>query len=134
MFYAQKVKSFTFTGSTPREAYVRGCVSLINVITSKEFKNASLKIEKIENENEQVRMTFSIYTNLGLNAEQSHFCKTCKGINKSSFIQGNWKCSNCKLKSFLGVAKEKAMVSKRFYKKEIEKKEIRSNEGANSKR
>lgn len=133
MLYAQKVKSFIYTGKTQREAYIKGCFSLMNIMTSKEFKNASLKIDKVENGEEQVKITFSIYTNLGLNQEQSHFCKTCKGINKSSFIEGKRSCSRCKLKRFLELAKEKAMVSKRYYKKEIEKKEIRSDESSNHK-
>lgn len=105
----------------------------MNIMTSNEFKNASLKIDKVENGEEQVKITFSIYTNLGLNQEQSHFCKTCKGINKSSFIEGKRNCSRCKLKRFLELTKEKAMVSKRYYKREIEKKEIRSDESSNHK-
>ena len=134
MLYSQKVKSYVFSGSSIREAYIKSCSSLMNILTSKEFKNASFKIDKIEEKEDRTYLTVSIYTNLGLNAEQSHYCKTCKGINNSSFIHDERSCSRCKLKSFLSLAKEKAMVSKRFYKKEIGKKEIRSDaQSSNSK-
>lgn len=134
MYYSQKVKSFTFSGKTKREAYIKTCSSLMNILTSNDFKNASFKIDKIEEIEERIYITSSIYTNLGLNAEQSHFCKTCKGINNSSFMHGERSCNRCKLKSFLILTKEKAMVSKRFYKKEIGKKEIRSDaQSSNSK-
>ena len=134
MFYSQKVKSYTFSGSSTREAYIKACSYLMNILTSNKFKNASFKIDKIEEKEENIYITASIYTNLGLNAEQSHYCKTCKGINSSSFIHDKRTCSKCKLKAFLSLAKEKAMVSKRFYKEEISKKEIRSDaQSSNSK-
>lgn len=120
MTFSLKVRSFTFTGETEQEAYIQGCKKLAKYMASKKYSNLSFKIERVANVPNA--FTFTLYTNIDVGEEQRHFCKVCKEIHCSFFINEEYNCARCNLKSFLRRAQQKANISKGFYNGRIKDK------------
>lgn len=118
MLLSYKIKSFKIKADSEKEAYLKGCKELAKYMASKRYKNISFKIERLkEAENTFV---FTMYTNIDLGEEQRDFCKICREFHCSFFINEHYNCDKCNLKAFLNKCKEKARVSKNFYKKKFE--------------
>lgn len=115
-----KVKSFVITAPTEKEAYLKGCKQLAKYMASKKYKNLTFKIERTsEDEN---KFVFTMFTNLDLGEEQKIFCKTCRDYHCSFFVNEDYNCSRCNLRSFLEKAEQKSRISKSFYKREMKDK------------
>ena len=115
-----KVKSFTVTADSEKEAYLIGCKSFAKYMASPKYKNISFKIERASGTDNT--FIFTMFTNLDLGEEQRNFCKVCKEFHSSFFINENYNCQRCNLKTFLERAKNKSQISKGFYKHKIENK------------
>ena len=48
----------------------------------------------------------------------------CKSYHCSFFVNEDYNCSRCNLKSFFDRTKKKADISKKFYEEKIKNKEI----------
>lgn len=115
-----KVKSFVITANSEKDAYMKGCKQLAKYMASKKYKNLSFKIERTSgNENTFI---FTMFTNLDLGEEQKIFCKTCRDYHCSFFVNEDYNCSRCNLRSFLEKAEQKSRISKSFYKREMKDK------------
>ena len=115
-----KVKSFVITANSEKDAYIKGCKQLAKYMASKKYKNLSFKIERASgNENAFI---FTMFTNLDLGEEQKIFCKTCRDYHCSFFVNEDYNCSRCNLRSFLEKAEQKSRISKSFYKREMKDK------------
>lgn len=115
-----KVKSFVITANSEKDAYIKGCKQLAKYTASKKYKNLSFKIERASgNENTFI---FTMFTNLDLGEEQKIFCKTCRDYHCSFFVNEDYNCSRCNLRSFLEKAEQKSRISKSFYKREMKDK------------
>lgn len=120
MDFSQKVRSYIFVGVTPREAYITGCKQLAKFIASSKYTNLSFKAQRIEGKS---AFRFTIYTNLDLALSQKEFCKICKEIHCSFFVNEEYNCSRCNMKSFLKRVKQKSNISKGFYLHRIKEKD-----------
>lgn len=118
MTFSVKVKSYIFQGETAKDAYLKGCKHLAKVIASKKYKNLSFKIERIEGVSNALE--FVLYTNVDISENQKHYCKLCKEMHKAFYINEEYNCSRCNMKSFLQRLKEQANISKSYYKRVIE--------------
>ena len=114
MFLSVKVKSYIIQANSEKEAYLKGCKSLANVMASKKYSNLSFKIERPKDLTNS--FVFTIYTNIELRSLQKDFCKVCKEFHCQFYINEDWNCSRCNMKSFLVRAEEKAKISKGYYK------------------
>lgn len=115
-----KVKSFVITANSEKDSYIKGCKQLAKYMASKKYKNLSFKIERASgNENTFI---FTMFTNLDLGEEQKIFCKTCRDYHCSFFVNEDYNCSRCNLRSFLEKAEQKSRISKSFYKREMKDK------------
>lgn len=115
-----KVKSFVIAANSEKDAYIKGCKQLAKYMASKKYKNLSFKIERTSgNENTFI---FTMFTNLDLGEEQKIFCKTCRDYHCSFFVNEDYNCSRCNLRSFLEKAEQKSRISKSFYKREMKDK------------
>lgn len=112
-----KVKSFYISAGSEKEAYLKGCKQLAKYLASKKYKNLSFKIERTKEENGFI---FTIFSNLDLGKEQRDFCKVCREFHCNFYVNEEYNCNRCNLKSFLVRAEQKARVSKNFYNKRIE--------------
>lgn len=113
-----KIKSFTISADSEKEAYIKGCKNLAKYMASKKYSNLSFKIERTQVPNEFI---FSMYTNIDLGEEQRKFCSICKEVHSSFYINEEYNCSRCNLRTFLTRAEEKARISKSFYRGEMNK-------------
>ena len=111
-----KISSILFEGQSEKEAYLKGCKQIAKFISSKKYSNLTFSVERISNQNQVV---FHIFTNIDLNQEQKAFCKICKEFHCSFFINEEYNCSRCNLKTFLKRAENKAKISKGFYKERL---------------
>lgn len=111
-----KVKSFVINAGSEKEAYIKGCKQLAKFMASKKYKNLTFKIERTEVENEFI---FTMYTNIDLSEEQRKFCKLCKEYHCSFYVNEEYNCARCNLRTFLSRARSLAEVSKNYYKKEM---------------
>lgn len=117
MTISLKVKSFIFTGESEQEAYILGCKKMAKYIASKKYDNLSFKVERAQEENTFI---FNVLANIDVGAEQRDFCKICKEFHCSFFINEEYNCARCNLKSFLRRLHKKGNVSKGFYNGRIE--------------
>ena len=114
-----KVKSFTVSAYSEKEAYLKGCKQFAKYMANPSYKNVTFKIERVPSvENEFI---FTMFTNLDLGEEQRNYCKMCKEFHSSFFINETYNCNECKLAAFLKKAKQKAQISKGFYREKFEK-------------
>ena len=120
MTFSLKVKSFTVTGETEQEAYIKGCKHYAKYMASKKYTNLSFKIERVAGAPNA--FTFTLYTNIDVNAEQRQFCKMCKEMHCSFFVNEEYNCARCNLKSFLKRVQQKGNISKGFYMSRVEDK------------
>lgn len=114
MFLSIKVKSYVIQASSAKEAYLKGCKNLANVIASKKYPNLSFKVERPKDNSST--FIFNVYTNVELGPAQKEFCKTCKEFHCQFYINEDWNCSRCNMKAFLKIMEDKAKISRGFYK------------------
>ena len=117
MYITAKICSFDITAESEKEAYIKGCKKAASMVASKKYKNTSMKVER----SREGVLTFTILTNIDLGQDYKMFCKMCKEMHCSFYINENYNCDSCNLKAFLNRIEEKAKVSKSFYKREFTK-------------
>lgn len=114
---ALKICSYKFHAFSEKEAYLQGCKKLANIMASKKYQNITTKIINLgENTFE-----FVVYTMLDITEEQSHFCKMCKEMHCSFYINEEYNCSRCNYKTFLKRIREKLMISRSYYREQFRK-------------
>lgn len=116
MYIAVEIKRFVYYGANYKDAYLKGCKQLAKYIGSAKYKNICFKAEKMESENAFV---FILFTKIDANLEQKNFCKMCKEMHTQFFINEEYNCKRCNLKSFLSRAGSHLKISKNFYKEKI---------------
>ena len=116
MKLAAKIGSFISTGKNKNNAYLNGCKRLAKYTSKVKYENVSFDIEYIGDN----QFKFTLFTNIDLNKDRADFCKLCKDFHCSFFINEEYNCSRCNLKSFLERETRKADVSKGYYRKMIE--------------
>ena len=121
MFISRKIKSIEIHDKNKKSAYLKGCKILAKYIASNKYKNLSMSVK--QNGIEENTFVFTIYSNIDMKKEQIEFCKNCKYFHCSFYINENYNCDRCNLKTFLKRLEEKTKISKGFYIKVINKKE-----------
>lgn len=119
MYLTEKVCSFTVIADSKKEAYLKGCKKAAKYVGSQKYRNMSSKIENVG----QNEFVFTLFTNIDLSPEIAQFCKMCKEYHCSFFVNEEYNCSRCNLKTFMERTKQKAKVSKEFYKERMKNKE-----------
>lgn len=114
-----KIKSYTFTGQTEQEAYIKGCKQLAKYMASKKYSNISVKIRRVKVLGSEAAFEFSLYTNIDAKAEQARVCSMCKEYNRLFYINQERDCAKCQMKQFLQRMQKRASISKSFYRKQI---------------
>lgn len=111
MLAAVKIASEIITGSTYEQAYIKGCKRFASFMNG---ETITLKIEKIpvEKGDEIRKVKFSFYTNLDMAEFQKHYCKVCKEFHCNFYINEEYNCSRCNLKSYLSRLRSATTVSK----------------------
>ena len=108
-----KIKSFTITSSDISKAYANGCKKIAKI--SKD-KRITFNVEIIN----ETTIKFNLYTNIDMNGMQRDFCKMCKEFHCSFYINEEYNCNRCNLKSFISRLAHTANVSKAYYKSRLE--------------
>lgn len=116
MLLTLKVKSFLVKSDNEKEAYIDGCKKYAKYIASSKYKNLMLKVDRTSVKGEFV---FTIFTNVELSGDQKNFCKMCKEIHSSFFVNEEYNCNRCNLKTFLLREEQKLRISKQFYKEKM---------------
>lgn len=117
MEFTMKVKSFEFQAKSEKEAYIKGCKQLAKYMASKKYQNLQFRIER--SPEDPKTFIFILFTALDLGADQRNYCKICKDFHCSFYINENYNCDRCNLKTFLRREEEKLRVSKSYYKREM---------------
>ena len=117
MYLTQKVKDFVISASNGKEAYIKGCRELAKYMASKKYDNLSFKITR--DPLAQNTFIFSLFTNVDMKEEQKRFCSICKEYHSTFYINKEYNCRRCELKSFLSRCSTKAKLSKNYMKKEL---------------
>lgn len=117
MQLSAKVCEFVFVGKTKQEAYIKGCKAVAKYIASNKYENISNKIVWMKSKEPTVK--FILYTNIDANNEIRNFCKICKEIHTSFFINEEYNCARCNLKAYMRHSQQKISISKNFYKSRI---------------
>lgn len=117
MFLSAKIKSFEVNAPTEKQAYIKGCKNLASLIASKKYTNLTFKVER--SKKSENTFVFSVYTNIDLNSQQKEFCKICKEFHCKFYINEEYNCSRCNMKSFLQNAESRVRISKSYYKEII---------------
>lgn len=116
MEVTMKVKSFEFQANNEKEAYIKGCKNLAKYMASKKYQNLQFRIERTEEPN---TFRFILFTALDLGSDQRQYCKICKDFHCSFYINENYNCNRCNLKTFLSREEQKLRTSKSFYRREL---------------
>lgn len=119
MICATKIKSFLFNGVDEKHAYIKGCKQLAKFTASLKYTNLFFKIERLQTSEHVFK--FTLYSGLDMGQVQHEFCSVCKEIHTSFFMNENSNCERCNLKAYLKRLKQKANISKGFYKNEVER-------------
>lgn len=117
MFISKKVKAYIIQGENEKEAYLKGCKKLANVIASKKYSNLTFKVERLKKE--KYTFVFTIFTTLPIGPMQKMFCKACKEFHCQFYINEEWNCARCNMKAFILKANEATNISKGYYKGEL---------------
>ena len=120
MYLTCKICSFQIEAETEKEAYIKGCKKMAPYVASKKYKLISYKIERIPGR--ENAFEFTLFTNMDLGSDMRDFCKMCKEMHCAFYINEEYNCARCNLKTFMEREQQKARVSKSFYKKEIQRK------------
>lgn len=113
-----KIKSFIVKGDSEKEAYLKGCKKFAKYMASKKYERISFTIERdTKRENAFI---FSAFTTFNLGEEQRNFCKMCKEMHSSFFVNEEYNCSSCKLHSFFERTAQKMRISRSYYRHEME--------------
>lgn len=112
-----KIASFEIEAEDSKAAYLKGCKKIAKFVASKKYKNLAMKVVNLG----ERKFCFILYTMLDITEEQSHFCKMCKEMHCSFYINEEYNCSRCNYKTFMKRMREKLTISKGFYREEIKK-------------
>lgn len=100
-----------------KTAYLKACKWVSTHIISKKHKNVVWKMEKYSDS--VIRL--KLYCELNEDAEFKSHCKMCKEFHTSFFLNDQYNCDVCKLKSFLLKMNGKAKISKEYYREQIKR-------------
>ena len=120
MYLTCKICSFQIEAESEKEAYIKGCKRMAKYVASKKYKLISSKIDRIPGRANAFE--FTLLSNIDLGSDMREFCKMCKEFHCSFYINEDYNCSRCNLKSFMEREQQKARVSKNYYKQEIQRK------------
>lgn len=120
MYLTNRICSFVVEANSKKEAYIRGCKRAAKYIASVEYKNISCKIDRISDSS----FKFILFTNIDISEEMKRYCDMCKSYHCAFFVNEEYNCSRCNLKTFFDRTKKKADISKKFYEEKIKNKEI----------
>lgn len=109
-----KVASYIYTSDSCEQAYINGCKDLCKSIKDPKI---SINIEKMD---DGKSVKFNVFVSLNANESISNFCKVCKEFHCSFYINEEYNCARCNLKSFMKRMKQQLNTSKSYYRKEIE--------------
>ncbi len=115
--FAFKVATFSFKATSEKEAYLMGCKKMAKIIATKKYQNLTTKIINCGDNLFQ----FIVYTMLDITDEQRNFCKMCKEMHCSFFINEDYNCARCNYKSFMRRMLEKLRISKSYYREQFKK-------------
>ena len=115
MHLSNKLCSFVVSADDKKEAYIKGFKRAAKYIASPNYRNISCKIESLDD----TSFLFSLYVNIDISEELSHFCKMCKIYHSSFFVNEDYNCSRCNLRTFIDRSAKKANVSKKFYEEKM---------------
>ena len=113
-----KIKSFIVKGKDEKDAYIRGMKKYACFIATKKYSNLSIKINRLKDQNDCLEFVF--YTDVDLSEQQKKFCKLCKEYHHSFFINEDYNCKRCNLRTFFTRLNSDMNISKSFYKGVIE--------------
>ncbi len=116
MLLTYKIRSYIFSAENEKDAYLKGCKKLAKYMASKKYSNLSFKIER----SGKNTFIFSIFANIDLKTDKEKFCSLCKEYHCSFFVNEEYNCSRCNLRSFFEREHEKMKVSKSYFKKKLE--------------
>lgn len=119
MYLSNKLCSFVVSADDKKEAYIKGFKRAAKYIASPKYRNISCKIESLDD----TSFLFSLYVNIDISEELLHFCNMCKTYHSSFFVNEDYNCSRCNLRTFMERLTKKANVSKKFYEEKMKTKE-----------
>ena len=114
-----KVKSFIFSHEDAKKAYMMGCKKVAKYI-SKPERPANLTFSVERTKDEIPTFIFTVFAKIDMGEAQRTYCKICKEMHSSFFVNEEYNCSRCNLKAYLHRVKQSSNVSKGYYKKLIE--------------
>ena len=117
LIYKFMEKDFSDEYDDLKAAYLKACKWVSTNVISAKHKNVVWKIEKYSDS--VIRL--KLYCELDTDAEFNSYCKMCKEFHTSFFLNDQYNCDACKLKSFLIRMSEKSKISKEYFRERIKK-------------
>lgn len=117
MYFTVKVKSYEILADSQKEAINILLSRNSSFISDPRYENTTFKVRK-KNGTKDVYIVY-VYTNLEMKEAQKEFCKNCKYFHKSFYINEEYNCSRCNMKSFLKIMSDKSKISKQYYRERM---------------
>lgn len=118
MFFALKIKESIIEADDRKEAFLKGLKEYSKYMASPKYSNVTFSIKKVPSSNNTY--VFTTYTNIDAKAFQKEFCKTCKYFHTSFYVNEEYNCNRCNLKSYLKQIEKASKISRNYYKRKMD--------------
>lgn len=109
-----------FVGATLKEAYMKAVKwYATNILTNKDFDNVQVSFIKDKEEAKVTMICFAVQDNE--DEIFSHFCKCCREVHKSFFLNEETACNRCSALSYQRRIEENINSKRAFYKEILRK-------------
>ena len=107
MQISEKYFERTFKAAKSKDAYMKVCKWLaINIISNKHLYDSTWKITKVKETPNWTKFKLELFCTLDDAEIADRFCKVCKEIHSSFFINEEYNCNRCNMITFRKRLKE----------------------------
>jgi len=107
MQISEKYFERTFKAAKSKDAYMKVCKWLaINIISNRHLQDSTWKITKVKETPNWTKFKLELFCTLDDAEIADRFCKACKEIHCSFFINEEYNCNRCNMITFRKRLKE----------------------------
>lgn len=108
-----------FKGEDSKDVYLKACKWIAkNVISTVEIGETFWRIEK-ERDTDLPTFKLELYAMLDANETGEKFCIKCKEFHRSFFINQDFNCSRCNMKTYKNELEDKLSIKKQWRKERL---------------
>ena len=107
MQISEKYFERTFKAAKSKDAYMKVCKWLaINIISNRHLQDSTWKITKVKETPNWTKFKLELFCTLDDAEIADRFCKACKEVHCSFFINEEYNCNRCNMITFRKRLKE----------------------------